>query len=75
MIRTIKVLPFLLGLRPASGLSPVLTGCGCTNNPWMERRHVHRGAASTRASKGSHEMFKDEPEPEDVEDKVQAVVK
>ncbi|XP_003963261.2 neugrin [Takifugu rubripes] len=78
MIRTIKVLPFLSRIRSASVFSPVLTGCRCasrsTNKPWMEQRHVHREMASNRASKYSHEMFNDELEPEDVEDKVQALM-
>lgn len=79
MIQTIKVIPFLSRILSASVSSPVLMGCRCasrgTNKSWMEQRHVHREMASNRASKYSHEMFNDELEPEDVEDKVQALVK
>lgn len=36
---------------------------------------MHREMTSNRASKYSNEMLNDELEPEDVEDKVQALVK
>lgn len=41
----------------------------------MEQRHIHGEMGSNRASKYGHEMSEEEHESEDVEDKIQALVK
>lgn len=74
MIRTLQALS---RLRPASVFLSGFRSCGFatgkTNKPWMEQGHVYREMGSNRASKHGHEMF--EEELEDVEDKIQGVVK
>lgn len=76
MIRTLQVVS---RLRLASVYSPVFKCCGfasrSTNKPWMKQRHIHGEMGSNRASKYGHEMSQEEHESEDVEDKIQALVK
>lgn len=76
MIRTLQALS---RLRPASVALPAFRCCGFasrnTNKPWVEQGHVYREMRSNRASKYGHEMSVEELESEDVEEKIQAVVK
>lgn len=75
----IRALQALSRLRPASVFPPVLGCCRFAskskNKPWMEQRHVYKDMGSNRVSKYGYETSEEELELEDVEDKIEALVK
>lgn len=80
MIRSVQAVWLLARLHPSPAGSVVLRGCRCasrsTAGSWT---HVHghqtSKVTSDRGSKYSQEMAEAEYELEDVEDKIQALVK
>ncbi len=78
MARPLQVLSLLSRLGAPSVIPSVsINGCRFasrgTRKAWPGQSHVHRDTVSNRASGCSDEDF-DEPELEDVEDKLQALV-
>ncbi|KAM7412054.1 hypothetical protein PAMA_021834 [Pampus argenteus] len=77
MARSLQVLSLLSRLGALSVMPPASTSsCRFASRgvSWMKQSHVHRDKPSNRAPRYNDEVFDDDPETEDVEDKLQALV-
>lgn len=79
MARPLQVLSLLsrlgaLSVSPSASINCCRFASRGSSKAWMGQSHVHKDTVSNRASRYNDEMFDEEPEVEDVEEKLQALV-